>query len=120
MAGLATPLGAGAFALLSIAAWLAAHRFAVAIFGKTGDSMLLTGILAGLLGAFLLAAGMAVLFSEFRRPQPLLLTTLVGGVAGALLGLSEVIDHPLVLFPAWQGLVAASLATAFEPPGRSG
>lgn len=114
---LAGPLRAAAFAVLATLSWLAAERTAVVIFGRLPGpdeflslKGLVTGVAAGLLGAFLLALAGALLFAFLRRPGLGLATVATGGVAGALLSLIDMADTGLVLFPPWQAAVAFCLA----------
>lgn len=123
--GLATPVRAAAFALASLASWMAAERFAIWLFGVLpGDDEffgwqgLVTGMSAGLLGAALLVIAMSALFAFFRRPGLCLATALAGGATGALFPLLGIADSGLVLFPPWQGAFALCFALGF-PVGPS-
>ncbi len=124
--GLAGPLRAAAFAVLTVGAWVAAERAAVAIFGRltARDDLfswpgLVTGLAAGLIGAGLLVLAIAVLFPFFRDPKRCAATVLVGGAAGALMTLIDLADTGLVLFPPWQAAVAFCFALGLPVPRRS-
>lgn len=81
-----------------------------------------SGIPAGLVGSLVLGLSMRLLF---RAPSRLVLRlpVLVGGAAGALLGLIEYDRTLLAFFVLWQGAYAASLAPLLRRapiPGRPG
>lgn len=115
--GLAGPLRTSVFIALAVLAWLAAERAAIEIFnalpgaGTEFFSLkgLVSGIAAGLLGAFLLMLAGALLFPFYRRPGLGLATVATGGAAGVLLTLLDLADSGLVLFPPWQAAVAFCL-----------
>lgn len=117
--GLATVVRAFGFVLCSVASWMVAYQTAREIFGALPETFaddwkfLIAGIVAGLLGAGLLAAAIAVLFPYFRRWRPVLRTALVGGAFGALLWPAMVWDYALLLFPPWQAAFALCFALGF-------
>ena len=118
--GLAKPVRAVAFAVLVVLSWWAAERAAVVIFSRLGETNdflswqgLITGVAAGTIGAGLLVLSAAILFPFLRQPRLGMMTVLVGGAAGALMVLIDVIDTGLVLFPLWQAAVAFCLARGF-------
>ena len=77
---------------------------------------LFAGLTGGLVGAGLMALGIAVLPAgprEAARWMPMLVT---GAVAGALFALDATLglDRTSILFPVWQAAVAVRLATALR------
>ena len=124
--GRATPFRAAAFAVLSLASWMVAERFAIKVFGDFSSTNelgswqgLATGVSAGLLGALLLVLSILVLFPFFRRPGLCLATILVGGATGALLAFADVVETLFALFPPWQGAFALCFALGLPRGGPS-
>ncbi len=122
--GLAGPFRALALAVLTVLSWWAAERAAIEIFGRLSDGGdflswqgLVTGVVAGIVGAALLVLSIAVLFPFFRRPRLCLATILVGGASGALLVAIDLVDSGLVLFPLWQAAFAFCFALGFPEIG---
>ncbi|MFQ5438498.1 MAG: hypothetical protein ACE5DK_06685 [Paracoccaceae bacterium] len=97
--------------------WQLATRFAIR-FNSGADDMVVTGILAGALGAAVLVVGFAALFQGFRRIVPVARTVVIGALAGALLGLEGGYGS-FLLFIVWQTAIGASLGLekgAFSEP----
>jgi hypothetical protein len=119
---LADPLRAAIYAALTVGAWFVAERTAVEVFGQLpGKDVffsfkgLATGLVGGLVGAFLLALAGALLFPFYRRPGLGLATLATGGAAGMLIALIDITDSGLVLFPPWQAAIAYCLARGLPP-----
>jgi hypothetical protein len=89
------------------ASWELAVQAAIQIDGWI-EPLALVGVVAGALGAAIVALGFAVLFAGARAPFAFLRTVLIGAAAGALLQ----VDSPFVLLVIWQTAVAASLGHA--------
>ena len=70
-----------------------------------------------LIGAAVMALGIALLPAGPRDPAPWLPMLAIGTVAGALLALDSALELDLasVLYPVWQAGVAVGLAMALQP-----
>lgn len=81
------------------------------------DNVVLVGIVAGAVGAALLAGATAALIPEFRHLRPAIAMILAGTVLGAALFFSiesEQFFGWFVLFVPWQAGYAAAMATALK------
>lgn len=79
------------------------------------DNIILTGIVAGAIGATLLAAATAALIPDFRRRRPMIAMILAGTILGATLVFIVMLPPflgRLLLFASWQAGYAAAMATA--------
>jgi hypothetical protein len=79
----------------------------------TAAVKLLTGFVAGIVGAFVMVAGLAISIPPLRKGAAWAATTLVGGVAGLLIypflaGWNETAAL-ILLFAVWQASVGASI-----------
>ena len=75
------------------------------------------GIVAGLVGSFVAAAGIAIVSPDFRTGGNLVRTILIGAGAGALLHFHDTEFHTILpLFLVWQPAVAASIAHGMVKP----
>lgn len=116
---LATVVRAAGFALCSVAAWMIAYRSAIELVDALPSSLsedwrvFVVGIVAGLLGAALLAAAIAALFRFFRRRRLIVRTALVGAAFGALLWPAMEWDFLPVLLAPWQAAFALCFALGF-------
>ncbi len=104
------------FVLLVEAGWLAAYFFAINV-AEYWDGLAAVGFAAGLIGGF--ACGLASLL--LGRPQswlpPLLLLTIVGGLAGILLPVDIRPEFLSPLFYVWQAAVAAAIGWVLAKEG---
>lgn len=87
--------------------WQMAIRFAFETYDYF-NNMMVVGIFSGAIGAFVLAAGFAALYPQFRRPSHIMRTITIGAVAGMILGVKPDFGA-IALFVVWQASVAASL-----------
>ena len=81
------------------------------------DNTALIGIVAGAIGAALLAGATAALIPDFRHRRPAMAMILAGAVLGAALFFSiesEQFFGWFLLFAPWQAGYAAAMATALE------
>lgn len=81
----------------------------------------LIGIVAGAVGAALLAGATAAMIPEFRRRRPAIMMILSGAALGAALFFSIGSEHFFgwfLLFAPWQAGYAAAMATALEDRDR--
>lgn len=104
------------WALLVVAAWVAAARVGmarvdpVAVLFRGRGELVLAGLLAGAAGGAGIALANTLVLRGARTPQAFLTVAAVGAAAGATLGFSE--DLWLLVI-VWQGAVAgATAATA--------
>lgn len=117
--GLATMVRAAGFALCSVATWMVAYQTAQKIYEAFPQSITdelklpFVGLVAGMLGAGLLAAAIAALFPFFRRRRLVVRTALVGAAFGALLWPAMEWDYLPVLLAPWQAAFALCFALGF-------
>jgi hypothetical protein len=110
-----------AAAVITMVAFVCAVNAAIWIDGQIGDvAKVVRNICAGLAGGFVgsavMALGISLLPSGPRDVTAWLPMLIIGTVAGALLALDNALDLDLVsiLYPVWQGGVAAGLAIALQ------
>lgn len=109
---------AAAYTVAATLSYFAAVTLAVAIQRDIG-SMIVTGMIAGLLGAACLTAVGAWLFPFQRRTTPIVLMVAAGCVLGALLVFfGDSWWGPFLLYVPWQAAYAAAFATALPVGGR--
>ncbi len=115
LVGATTSWRAAGFVPLETAAWYAALWFAINGPKKLGfpfEELWQRGIAAGLIGAGLVALSALLLFPFFRHWKLVAAMIVAGGVLGALVPLGLII-----LFPVWQGAVAACFGWAVARAG---
>jgi hypothetical protein len=105
-------------AVITMIAFVCAVDAAIFVEGNTGDApramrYLLAGLTGGLVGAGVMALGIALLPAGPRQPAawwPMLIT---GALVGTLLALDDALglDKVSLLYPLWQAAVAVRLAT---------
>lgn len=81
--------------------------------GATSVIWLITGFLAGVVGAAIMVCGSAFVFPSFRGFVPIATTTIMGGLTGLLIypflaGWNETVSL-VILFSVWQASVGACL-----------
>ncbi|MEM7192797.1 MAG: hypothetical protein AAF405_08040, partial [Pseudomonadota bacterium] len=77
--------------------------------GREGLGLLLGGVIAGAVGAGLVAFGTGVSAPAMRRVESWLPVVLAGGLAGVMLYPAVEWRLPLAIFVPWQALVAAAI-----------
>jgi hypothetical protein len=106
------------FIVASEACWLAAYYFAKdvthGLIGEHWYTMLLVGILSGILGAASLGLCCRFLFPFFNSWRLLLCTAILGGATGAVM----VFKIEFLLFPLWQAGFALCLGVGISSAGR--
>lgn len=117
--GVATMVRAAGFALCSVATWMVAYQTAQKIYQAFPQSITdelklpFVGVVAGVLGAGLLAAAIAALFPFFRRRRLVVRTALMGGAFGLLLWPALMWNILAVLVSPWQAAFAVCFALGF-------
>ena len=113
-------------AVVTMIAFVAAVNAAVLVDGQADHLSkaarnILSGLAGGLVGATLMALGIALLPAGPRDGAAWLPMLVTGTVAGALLALDNALDLDLasVLYPVWQAGVASTLAMALRRPKLS-
>jgi hypothetical protein len=111
--------------IITMVAFVGAVNAAVFIDGQmTGAAKLMrslfAGLTGGLVGAGLMALGIALLPASPRKADRWIPMLITGTVAGSLLALdtSLGLDRTSVLYPVWQAAVAVRLAVALRPEFR--
>jgi hypothetical protein len=116
-----------AAAIVTMIAFVCAVNAAIWVDGQATDGSkairnILSGLAGGFTGAGVMAVGIHWLAAGLRDAKAWLPMLLTGTLAGALLALDNALDLDLtsVLYPVWQGGVAAGLATALrQRPGST-
>jgi hypothetical protein len=118
----ANPLWAALVAaIVTMVAFVAAVNGAIFVDGLADglakpSRNILAGLAGGLIGAGVMALGIALLPAGPRALAPWLPMLIVGTVTGALLALDNALglDLASVLYPVWQACVAVGLTTALQ------
>ena len=110
-----------AAAIITMVAFVCAVNAAIFIDGQANglakaSRNILAGLTGGLVGAGVMALGIALLPSGPRALAAWLPMLIMGTLTGALLALDNALDLDLtsVLFPVWQACVAVGLTTALQ------
>ena len=111
----------GAAAVVTMIAFVAAVNAAIWIDGQAADGSklirnVLSGLAGGLVGAGVMAGGIHYLSAGARGGVAWFPMLLTGTLAGSLMALDNALDldRTSVLYPVWQGGVAAGLAMALR------
>lgn len=92
------------------ASWFAAVNVAITIYDDVGDSMLVSGVVAGLVGIVIYGLALAAVIPGLRSPRAMLVVAATGTIAGAALATETF----WALLPVWQGAVTFALVYVLD------